>query len=369
MVVYKCDKCDKLFKKKNDYERHKTKKKPCKIYSFTLKHFECSKCNKKFTSKYNLERHLLNSCDSKKTDFDKEQTLEFNSNRNKHIDECDQKLDKHIDFMHSELFSIKNPSNLMNIHQNPSKNKEYKCIYCDKFFSRKDALNIHIDKRCKIKKEQEKEKEDIYKKLIEQMEQIKKQNEIIIKENIILKKQIINNKTINSNNTQMVNSNNNNTQNIQNNIKLVAFGEEDLSYLSEQICKFFLKKGYQSVPQLVEHVHFNKNNPENHNVYIPNMKDLYAMIFDGKQWNLKEKEEIVNQLFDDKELFLQDKYKEYFDNLDEITKKKFKRFLEQTDSETKKKLKHEIKLLIYNKKNIPIKTKKSINQKKTKLLN
>jgi hypothetical protein len=92
------------------------------------------------------------------------------------------------------------------------------------------------------------------------------------------------------------------------------------------------------------------------------------MIFDGRQWSLKEKEEIVNQLFDDKETFLADKYNEYFDNLDDITKKKFKRFLELTDVETKKKLKHEIKLLIYNKRQIPLKTKKLINQNEIELI-
>lgn len=98
------------------------------------------------------------------------------------------------------------------------------------------------------------------------------------------------------------------------------------------------------------------------------MKDLYAMIFDGEQWSLKEKEEIINQLFDDKESFLEDKYNEYFDKLDEITKKKFKRFLEQTDEETKRKLKHQIKLLMYNKRHVPLKTKKLINQDDTKFL-
>ena len=209
--------------------------------------------------------------------------------------------------------------------------------------------------------------EEFKKQTESKQKKMEKMMEKMMDENKILKKQV----NINNNKTKNINShytqNIQNTQNI-NNIKLVAFGEEDLTYISEKICKFFLKKGFQSVPQFIEHIHFNKNKPENHNVYIPNMKDLYAMIFDGKRWNLKEKEEIINQLFDDKESFLEEKYQEYFDNLDEITKKKFKRFLEHSNTETKKKLKNEIKLLIYNKRHVAINTKKNMNNEDNELL-
>ena len=63
-----------------------------------------------------------------------------------------------------------------------------------------------------------------------------------------------------------------------------------------------------SVPKLIEHVHFNKNEPNNHNVYIPNMRSKYTMTYNGNKWNLSNQSAIISQLFDDKNIFLEDKY-------------------------------------------------------------
>ena len=43
------------------------------------------------------------------------------------------------------------------IHKIPSK---LECKYCNRIFSRSDALKIHTESRCKVKKEKEKEKFD-----------------------------------------------------------------------------------------------------------------------------------------------------------------------------------------------------------------
>ena len=76
----------------------------------------------------------------------------------------------------------------------------------------------------------------------------------IQKENKELKHQI----NINTKNT---NNYCNNTQ-IINNIQLVAFGKENLLEISDNICKTILNKGFMSVQKLIEHIHFNKNNPK-----------------------------------------------------------------------------------------------------------
>ena len=56
-------------------------------------------------------------------------------------------------------------------------------------------------------------------------------------------------------------------QNIQNNIsgnvKLVKFGDEDLSCIKDDVYKKILNSGFKSVPNLIEHVHFNTLNPDN----------------------------------------------------------------------------------------------------------
>ena len=53
-----------------------------------------------------------------------------------------------------------------------------------------------------------------------------------------------------------------------------------------------LKNGYYSTLKLTEAVHFNAKYPEFHNIYITNMKDKYAMMYDGVNWALTMKEDL-----------------------------------------------------------------------------
>ena len=61
------------------------------------------------------------------------------------------------------------------------------CLYCNAIFTRKDHLKRHIEERCKVKKlkedEEEKDKENIFKLLLEKEEQMKKKDEEIKKIN------------------------------------------------------------------------------------------------------------------------------------------------------------------------------------------
>jgi len=38
-----------------------------------------------------------------------------------------------------------------------------------------------------------------------------------------------------------------------------------------------MNRGFNSVPKLIEAIHFNPDKPENQNVYIPNIKNKYAL--------------------------------------------------------------------------------------------
>jgi hypothetical protein len=174
---------------------------------------------------------------------------------------------------------------------------------------------------------------------------------------------------------------NNNTQNnIKNNIKVVAFGKEDLYAISDEVCKKMLRKGFDAVPALIEYVHFNKQIPENHNVYVSNLRNDQASNYNGDRWEVTTKKEVIDKLFDDKYCFLDGVYKRLVkDNkLDEITKRKFGRFKREEELEAmlaqqaqeygeysdskhnqiKKNIKGGIKLMLYNKKYIVEDTKK-----------
>lgn len=104
-----------------------------------------------------------------------------------------------------------------------------------------------------------------------------------------------NGNTITNNHGTINNTTNNTTNNI--NVKVVAFGKEDLSFITDQIAQKFLKETYYSIFHLIKHIHFNKEKPEFHNIYIPNKKDKHhLMINNGKRWLLRKRREIIDDL-------------------------------------------------------------------------
>ena len=254
MVSYNCEKCYKVFDLKGDYKRHINRKNPCKIIPPKLTNQP---------PKINEEKMIYDT----------------NSNICPH----------------------------QNLHQNIYNEKKNQCNYCWKFFSRQDSLNRHLEHRCKIKKEQDNVKEQIFKQLLEEMQIIKKQNEELKDkmnhmETITNINKKINNGTINTNS----HNNNNNTINIQ----LVAYGKENYDKLTDKEYQIIINKGFKSVQEMVKSLHFNKNRPENHNIYISNIRDNYVMIFDGNKWELRNRQETIEELYITKKDILVDKFDE-----------------------------------------------------------
>ena len=293
--------------------------------------YQCDMCDKVFKQKSNFDHHVF-----------------------KRKKPCLKKKEG------SSIKSKKNTSNKNNI----------KCNYCNKIFSRSDSLRRHLDNYCKEKKFIENQKEDIYQKLLKQMEA--QQNEIKeLKEHItkISSSNIITNTDNRKNTKNSHNKNSNNTNNTLNynqtnnnyNIKLVAFGQEDMDCFSKQEYSKIFHKGLQAVPQFVEYLHFNKNKPEYHNVYISNMRDNYVMVYDGQKWKLSDRTNTINQLMEDKTFYLVEKFEELIKSLNPITIKKFRRFLNQQDEdEVANNIKKELRLILYNNKHIPEETRKLI---------
>ena len=209
MVEYKCNRCCKIFVHKAGFIRHKNRKFPCK------------------------KQHTNDT------------QMHTNSTQNKVIHGTNSES-----------------SCTQTAHKKCAKNKKViiqpKCIFCNKFFSRAFSLMRHTKFYCKIKKQQEVEKEQTIEKIIDELEQIKRENEKL-KNNMNKVTKISKVKNI---------TNNNNT--INNNIKLVVFGHENMELLKDNHIKWLLNKGYQSVPELTKLIHFNKDKPEYHNVYISN---------------------------------------------------------------------------------------------------
>ena len=223
-------------------------------------------------------------------------------------------------------------------HLSKKNEGSYKCKYCEKKFSSYKSLWRHL-KTCKIKKEDDEEKQNllnIVDMLNEQLKDHKKQideqnkqiNELIKKAGMTI-----------------------GTQNIQQNIKILAYKNTDLSHLTDQDYLQCLNRSNMVIPNLIKKIHFNPKKPENHNIYISNIKNKYIMVYDGDKWNLTNQNDTIEDLIDTNEVVIEQKLEEWLENGKEYPNimKKFNRYLEKKEKDAViNKVKEEIKLILYN---------------------
>jgi DNA-directed RNA polymerase subunit RPC12/RpoP len=265
---------------------------------------------------------------------------------------------------------FRNKTHLLN-HQNKQKPcvkpKIFKCRDCDKIFSLKQNLMRHQNKYCKNNKIQKNEfinSEDLimfFMKKIEEIEtktkteidKIKNDNQKYMtkieqqdKDMKQLEQQIKKSKVTNIQN---------NDNKIQNNIAILAYGDEDLSHIKKEDLEKLFNSGHSSIPELVKLIHYNKSSPYNANMYISNLKTNFVVVFDGSKWILKQTDEHLTELFENSAEYLEDSFTNLLNALTKTTKNRFTRFLDQIEEDkTKSRIKDSLKLLMYNERNQPL---------------
>ena len=240
-------------------------------------------------------------------------------------------------------------------------NNFMECIYCDKSFSTHSNMVRHIKSSCKTFKNAQNEKENIYNKLLkleEENKELKKNMKKLLKK--VDNKSEIQKKITNNNNNNKNCSINNGI--INNNITIVAYGKEDISDIYIKQILAAVSRGYQTPVQLTKTLHFNPKHPEFHNIYIPSMKDSYAMVYDGEHWKLVQKTGLIDNIYEDKKEYVEENLEEFSKSLSISKLKALKRWLESDEDDDKciQKIKKDIELLLYNSKKIPLDTRKMI---------
>ena len=241
-----------------------------------------------------------------------------------------------------------------------SKKKEgkYKCEYCKKSYSRIDSLNRHL-KTCSEKKKDEEVKQSmtelvslLNKQLQDQKEQINEFKKELTEKDKNFKKELDKrDKHIDELIKKAGINNSNNTINVQNNIKLLSYSDTDRSHITDKDILKCLSHSNFCIPHLIEKVHFDVNKPENHNVYISNLKNKYVMIYDGDKWKCKDRDEQIDNLIDDNQGVIEYKLEEWIENGNKYPEmmRKFNRYIEKKDNNVViNKIKDEIKLILYN---------------------
>jgi hypothetical protein len=273
--------------------------------------YKCEICNKQFTKKSHYLFHTIKKkkpCEDKKELKTLSETESYNT-ENYNI----------------ENYNIENYSESCKSDNDEIENKN--CILCGKKFSRLSSLKRHILERCNKNKD-----EKMMKAIMTQQEQIDNLTKIInsLKEEKSKCLTLINSGTngMIKQNIFDINTNtniNNQVNNVSTNIK-IEFGKEDLSKISNE---FFIKTLLNStgalIPsKIIEGIHFNPEYAEFMNVFISDFSRNKAMIYDGKNWNIANADEIVNTLFDKAIIFCEDRNEELYEKIQKNEKIKKK---------------------------------------------
>jgi hypothetical protein len=304
-----------------------------------MENYQCDNCGKKYCSQSNLNRHIKNTKECNNLDG-KENIIG--------IEEIKKIKDSNLKFYES----------LDNL----------KCLYCEKIFSKRSNVIKHINSNCKkykimnIQKNNENFEENSITIKDKEIEELKCMVKELLKQtskinNIEFNSSNNSNNSItntNSNNS-ITNTNSNNTINNQQNINLVAHGKENLDNISKKDYIKALGKGFNSIVMLTELIHFNKDRPENQNIFISNEKQKFAKQYDGNQWISVSKKKLIENLFYDKRDIVCEKMEEYSDDLSEPKINALNRMLYSKKEETDK-IKVDIEMLLYNNRDVVKKT-------------
>ena len=186
-----------------------------------------------------------------------------------------------------------NNENITNNNENITNNmeKKFNCKYCNKQFTYNQNKWDHEKNYCKNKTNNNE-----IENLKNTINELKSQVSLLLKE-----KGKIHHKTLQKINNQLnntINTNNINQGNIINNT-FVKFGElEYQKVLNNGQIKQILNKQYQSLEESIKQIHFNDDLPEYSNIFITNMKDDLAYVFNGKEFISVRKNEMINELID-----------------------------------------------------------------------
>ena len=196
-------------------------------------------------------------------------------------------------------------------HNNNINESDYICKYCNKIYKHQQSKSRH-EKDCKIKLKNNDIKNNV-KKLEQENIEIKNILKELLEKNCELKPCMdlqsfkIHPKTLQKINKQLIN-NTNNTNNTTNNGTInnapvinntyVKFGNEQLAnLLTRKDMLNIINKQCLCIEESIKTVHFNKSLPEYNNIFITNMKDTIAYIFDGSRFILTSKDEVINNLY------------------------------------------------------------------------
>lgn len=274
----------------------------------------CEKCLKIFDKKSNYLTHLKRKFPCKKDEV-------INTTQ-----------------INSTLSLINSDNNINNIAINNNT-----CPKCQKKFFHKGNVKVHLDKNCKVVKNEQQIIINTLKQML--LNQTHNQTPVNVTTN-----NITNNNTTN---------NINNTNNIQ--VNIYSAGKEDLSRLSqEDILKICTSGTYYPIVA-AQVIHCNKNYPEFQNFLISNLRSSTGLVYANDTWVSKSQDEILTNLMRIDKKHVSNLIKDI--KVDDKLKVKLESTKDEIDTnEVKEHQKPKIKEILYNASKMIGKNKKTVQK-------
>ena len=222
-------------------------------------------------------------------------------------------------------------------HKDSQMTITFKCDHCLKIFTRRNNLVRHVKRFCKIANN----KNEVDTKYKDEFEKMHKQIEMLMDE-----KQKCSNINTNTNNT-----NNNNTFNIDKQIILNNYGNEDMSHITNNFKDSLLNIPFSAISKMIEKVHFNKKKPQNKNIKLPNKKDNLIKVFQDDKWIFKDKKSTITNLVDTKYNIIDDHYEEKIEANPQYVNKgysKFQKLYDDNDDDLHNQVSIDCELILLN---------------------
>jgi hypothetical protein len=220
-----------------------------------------------------------------------------------------------------------------------NKRIEHKCVHCKRNFSRKDSLARHLS-ICKNKNGKT--------KII---------NNTKNGENIVNTGN--NTKTLIKKNN--CNNRNNNIYKFYGPVILIPFGKDGIECIDLKTFKKIVDSKQNIIESIISNVNFDPDKPQHHNIFYGDIKSSYGEVFEKNKWVKMKIDEILDTLIEAKIGDLSDILNDYADILSKRTRNKIKQTIENMDYSkpgARKKLKTYLKPILYNHKEMIIKTRK-----------
>jgi hypothetical protein len=144
-------------------------------------------------------------------------------------------------------------------------------------------------------------------------------------------------------------TNNITNNNITNQIIINNFGDEDISHITKRQLIRAFKMCKEFPLEMIKMIHFNKEKPENHNIYKPNFKDKYVKYFNDSVWKMGDAMKIITELYMSKMDIAEERFEELKPYLSDITKDRFQWFLDnREETEVMSEIIKKIAEMMYN---------------------